>query len=174
MENLEPDKKPTEFFRSQWFLLSLKLVISLAIALIIFQVGMYVGFRKAAFSYGWGDNYHRTFGGPRNGFMQNFMGNDFTNGHGIAGVIIAIDGGNITIKGRDGVEKLITANDKTSIIDGKTPVKISALSVHEIITAIGKPSDDGTVMAEIIRVFPSPETMMPPPINMPIIPQLNY
>ena len=156
------------FLRSRWFALALKIFIALVAALLIFQLGMYVGFRKANYSFGWGDNYHRTFGGPAGGFMRGFEGSDFVNGHGTAGTIASISDDGIIIKGGDGVEKMVTVSAKTSIIKGRTALKMSDLRIDDTVTVIGQPASDGTVNAEIIRVFgavPPPPSPSSPPIK---------
>ena len=42
------------------------------IILLIFQAGIFIGYRKAAFSYRWGENHYQTFGGPRGREMMHF------------------------------------------------------------------------------------------------------
>jgi hypothetical protein len=158
------------FFRSRWFGLALKIFIALVAALLIFQLGMYVGFRKASFSYGWGDNYNRIFGGPVAGMMRGFTGKDMMNGHGTAGTIASISDDGFIIKGGDGVEKMITISAKTSITSGRTPLKPSDLRLDDRVTVIGQPKNDGTVNAEIIRVFGAASA----PVNVPPAPTLNY
>lgn len=151
--------------QSKIFVLILKGLVAVILALLIFQLGMFVGFRKASFSFGWGDNYNRVFGGPQGGLMHDFMGRDFMNGHGIAGAIVQIDGSSLIIKGGDGAEKVISVTDQTSIVKGRSPARISDLSVGEAVTVIGRPGDDGIVAAEIIRIL-SPGPMPGPNMNI--------
>jgi hypothetical protein len=163
-----PASTSAAVFRSRWFVLALKIFIGLVAALLIFQLGMYVGFRKANFSYGYGDNYHRTFGGPAGGFMRGFEGKDFVNGHGTSGTVASVSDDGIVIKGSDGMEKMIAISEKTSIIEGHAALKASDLHIDDIVTVIGRPRNDGTVSAEIIRVFGQhdpPLSNVPPPAN---------
>src|SRR3989344_5152823 len=94
--------------------------ISLAAIFVLFltfSAGMRVGFRKAIFSYKWGENYHNNFSGPRGGMLRgafrDFGGKDFIDSHGATGQILKIDPSTgsgqveIVIKGQDGVEKII-------------------------------------------------------------------
>jgi hypothetical protein len=171
---LPANKTPTPvmsmIFRSRGFVLALKILIAFIAALLIFQLGMYVGFLKANYSFSWGDNYHRTFGGPRGGFMRSFEGKDFMNGHGTAGTIASIDNSGIVVKGVDGMEKMVTISGKTSIMNGHMALKASDLQIDEMVTVIGQPQNDGTVQAEIIRVFGTP--VVPP--SAPSAPSKNY
>jgi hypothetical protein len=168
------DKTPaptlSTVLRSHWFALALKIFIALVAALLIFQLGMYVGFRKANYSFGWGDNYHRTFGGPKDGFMRGFEGKDFVSGHGTAGTIASISDDGIIIKGGDGVEKMVTLSPKTSIIKGRSVLKASDLRIDDTVTVIGQPQKDGKINAEIVRVFSTPAA----PPSAPPTPPNNY
>lgn len=86
-----------DIIKSKHFNRALIAIGCLAALLAVFSMGMFVGFKKASFSYKWGENYHRNFGGPPQGFMPgfrgkgNFMGRDFINPHGTAGAIIKIE-----------------------------------------------------------------------------------
>lgn len=164
-----PDVKSIGFFKSRWFNLSLKIFISLIAALVIFQAGMFVGFRKASFSFGWGDNYHRNFGGPADGFMRGFAGKDMVNGHGVAGMIVSVDQNHLVIKGVDNIEKIVIVSERTSIMKGRGGLKLSELGPGDKVVVIGRPGNDGTVNAEMIRIFDGP----PPPPNLPMMPPLN-
>jgi len=135
--------------------------ISLAAIFVLFltfTAGMRVGFRKAMFSYQWGENYHKNFASPRGGMLhgafRNFEGKDFINSHGAAGQILKINGSEIVIKGQDGVEKIIIIKEDMSIVRFREAIKVSDLKVDEFITIIGSPTDDGKIEAKFIRVLP--------------------
>lgn len=144
----------------KWLAIGLAAFIVL---LLVFQAGVFVGFRKARFSYAWGDNYHRMFGGPKGGFLRDFQGADFISGHGTTGTIAKIDANTLIIKGQDGAEKTVTVEDNTSIKKGAEDIKITDLKVDERIVVIGNPKDDGSIVAEIIRVFDPNQIPSPPP-----------
>jgi hypothetical protein len=156
--------------QSKTFSLILKSIVALIAAMLIFQLGMFVGFRKASFSYAWGDNYHTVFGGPQGGLMHDFAGQDFMNGHGISGTVAQIDGNNIIIKGNSGMEMSITVTDKTSILKGRSQAGLADLQLDDMITAIGRPGNNGVIAAEIIRVLEP----IPPPSGMHIPLLRNY
>lgn len=145
--------KTIPFLRFNKFNLLLKIFIALIIALLIFQLGMFVGFRKANYAFGWGDNYHRIFGGPRGGILRDFSGNDFVNGHGIAGTITKIDGETIIVTGNKNIEKAIICDDETLISAGRSTITLDNLKSGDKVTVIGKPNNDGTITAGIIRLF---------------------
>lgn len=128
--------------------------VGLAIAtLLIFQAGVFVGYKKANFSYRWAENYHRNFGGPRGGFFQFLDRDDYMNAHGTFGPVIKIDGNILTVKDQSGAEKIILISDGTEIRMGRDKISSSDLKIDDRIVAIGNPNDKGQVEAKLIRVF---------------------
>lgn len=150
-----------KFFQSKTFKIILCAVGGLIVFLAVFKAGMFVGFKKAKFSYKWEENYHRNFAGPRGGFFKNFSGGDFIDAHGIFGQIIEIDPlteseqeATLIIKGRDDVEKIVLVTADTSIKSFRKTVNLSELKVDDYIVAIGEPNDDGQIEAKLIRISP--------------------
>jgi hypothetical protein len=141
----------------------LKKIIKIAVvflaAVLIFGAGVFVGQMKAKFSYGWAENYHRNFGGPRGGFIGDWRNRplpppeDFVGGHGIFGPIIKIDGSTLTINGKNGVETVVLVSDQTGIRSPQGVLKIGDLKVDDQITVIGLPNSQGQIEAKLIRVF---------------------
>lgn len=126
------------------------------IILIIFKAGMIVGIRKADFSCRWSDNYHRNFGGPREGFLKGFGDRDFIEASGTFGQIIKIDGETLVVKGRDDVEKIILINDATTIKSLQDTINLSNLKIDDYIVTIGEPNNSGQIEAKLIRLLPPP------------------
>lgn len=147
-----------KFLQSGVFKAVLLIIAVALLVMAVFQIGMMVGFRKASFSYKWGENYHRNFGGPQDGFFREMEmpGKDFLPGHGIFGQIIKIEGSNLIIKDQDGTEQSVMAKDKCSIRKFRDDVKFSDLKVDDQIVVIGAPSSTGQIEADFIRVLPPP------------------
>lgn len=143
-------KNSSGFNQFKWLIGATVLLIVLLLA---FQLGFFVGSRKARFSYRWGENYHRAFGGPPGGILRDFRGQDFISGHGTAGTIAKIENNGLIIKGQDGVEKTINIATDTAIKKGRTDIKISDLKVDDQVVVIGSPKDNGSIDAKIIRIF---------------------
>ncbi len=157
--------------RTRGLIIGIGLVI---IVLIIFQAGIFVGYKKASFSYRWGENYHNNFAGPREGFFGNFRrgfgDKDFINANGTFGSIIKNDGsmdstsspqassGQVTlvIKGKDDVEKTVLVSDKTKIINRRETIRASDLKVDDYVVVIGSPNEQGQIEAKLIRLMPMP------------------
>ena len=125
------------------------------ILLLVFKAGMIVGIKKAEFSFRWSDNYHKNFGGPRQGFFRGFRDRDFIEANGTFGQIIKIDGSMLVIKGKNDVEKVILVNDKTTITRFRETIKLSDLKINDDIVIIGDPNTSGQIEAKLIRVMPS-------------------
>lgn len=154
-----------EFFQSKIFRIVVWVMVGLVVCLLVFAAGVSVGFRKANFSYKWGENYHRNFGGPRGGFLKEFRGGDFIEGHGTAGQIIKIDNltststPSLVIRGTQEAEKLILIKSDTVINRLKETIKPGDLKVDDYVVVIGKPNEAGQIEAKLIRIMPAPLMM---------------
>jgi hypothetical protein len=85
--------------------------------------------------------------------MGDFGGRGFRNGHGIAGAIISVADNKIVIKDRNGQENTISVSDQTLIKRGQSTISVNDLKNDEQIVVMGKPGDNGTINADLIRVF---------------------
>ena len=161
-------------------------VAAFIILLIVFGLGTFVGFRKANFSYRWGENYHQNFAGPRGGFFGDFGGKDFINAHGVIGQIIKIDpstgstsspqassgqAATLIIKGMDNIEKIVLIEDDTIIERLRETLKTTDLKVDDTVVVIGQPNDAGQIEAKFIRLMPPPPAGMAPGSSPPAAPQ---
>jgi hypothetical protein len=147
-----------KLFQSKSFKVGLIALGTFIVLFLVFKAGVFVGYKKAQFSYRWGENYHRNFAGPRGGFFGDFgrgFGDrgDFINAHGTFGSVIKIDGTTVIVKGRDDIEKTILVPDDAAIRRGRESIKVSALKVDDKIVVIGSPNEQGQIEAKLIRVF---------------------
>ena len=151
-----------KFFQSKSFKITSWVIIGLIVILLIFRAGTLVGFRKANFSYKWGENYHRNFAGPRGGFFKEFNDKDFIEANGIFGQIIKIDGPTLVIKGRNNVEEIVIVKDNTAIKHFTETIKLTDLKVNDYIVVIGEPNNAGQIEAKLIRILPPSPPPLPP------------
>jgi len=145
-----------KIFQSKKFKIILLGIAGLIAGLLIFQAGIFVGYRKAAFSYNWEQNYPRIFGAPPGDFLNEFRDRGFISGHGTVGQIIKIEGNTIVIKGNDNAEKTIIVSDSTAIQSGRQSININDLKIDDFIVTIGSPDNSGQIQAKFIRVMPPP------------------
>lgn len=135
-------------------------IVALIILVFVFGLGVFVGTKKADFSFRWAEQYHRNFGGPQGGFFNDMAGRQFTDANGVFGQIIKIDGQTLTIKGKGNMETSILVSDKTSIVRQMNNIKLSDLKADDVVVVIGEPNDNGQIEAKLIRVLP------PPPVSL--------
>jgi hypothetical protein len=141
-----------------------KIIIILVAFILLFSVfslGMFVGERKANFSFRWAEQYHKNFAGPRNGFFQDFMGKDFMESNGTFGKIIQINEDSIIVSGRENPEKVISITKNTIIRCQKKDMSISDFKINDEVIIIGEPNQDGQIDAKLIRVMPKMNPIEP-------------
>lgn len=125
----------------------------------VFNLGVFVGARRANFSFRWADEYHRNFGGPQGGFFGDFIGTEkeFPNSSGSFGQIIRIDtsANTLTMKDASNVEKNILISKKTTIVYQRKNIGLFDLKINDSIVVIGEPNSTGQIEAVLIRVMPA-------------------
>ncbi len=143
------------FIRSKTFKIILCGIGVLAAMLAILHVGILIGYHKATFSFGWGDNYYRTFGGSRRHFGREFPPQkDLSEAHGVAGKILSISLPTFVVEGRDNVEKVVLIKDDTVIRHFRDTLKPADLKVDDEVVIIGAPNNQAQVEAKLIRLMP--------------------
>jgi hypothetical protein len=173
-EKVNLDAPACAMCRSKGFRIAAMLVGAFLIFLVGFAGGVAVGLHKARFSYGFGANYERNFVGPHTemgrpgfmgGMMRDFSGGDFRNAHGLAGTIISISGNNLVIKDRNGNENNVAVTDKTLIKHQGGNLTVGDLKQNEQVVIVGNPDNNGTINADLIRVFDSGNNTNQPPTD---------
>ncbi len=151
-----------DFIKSKNFIVLIVAVAVSAVAAGSFSMGMAVGFHKARNSYAWGENYHRTFAGPRGGFVKGFVrdfdGREFIESNGVFGTVIKVDAQSLVISGRDGREQVVAVSPGTVIRKFKDEVPLSGVTLHDTVVVVGAPDQSGTLQAELIRIMPMSPT----------------
>lgn len=132
------------------------------VVLLIFQAGMFMGYRKAAFAYRFGDNYYRAFGdrGPRP--FQVPVRGGFIEAHGAVGKVVSVNLPTFIVMGPDNVEKVILIMDDSIVRRSDTEILPSDIKVDDFTVVLGTPNDNSQVEAKLIRILPFPpeESMM--------------
>lgn len=127
-------------------------IFIVVIFLMVFQAGVFVGYRKATFSDHLGNNYYRAFNS-----RGNFAGlppSDFPGGHGAVGKIVRINLPTIIVTGPDNVEKIVLIKDNTEIKRFRGKVSVTDLKVDDLAIILGTPNDQGQIEAKLIRLLP--------------------
>jgi len=124
------------------------------IVIVIFQAGVFVGFRKAAFSYQLGDNYYKTFRGSRPVDMIGVDGGNVPGGHGAVGKIVRIALPTIIIADEDNVEKIVLIGSSTMIKRFDQTISPEELQADDFVIIIGAPNKESIIHAKLIRLVP--------------------
>ncbi|MFA5178406.1 MAG: hypothetical protein WC427_02500 [Candidatus Paceibacterota bacterium] len=148
------------FLQSKNFNIITWILLGIIILLLVFKLGMDVGFKKAEFSHRWGENYYRNFAGPAERFPKNMMGpDDFMDAHGVFGQIIKIDNSALIIKDRNDMEKIVSINEKTIIRNFDKNITQEELKIDNHVVVIGEPDESGKIISRLIRILPLPPEM---------------
>lgn len=152
-DNQSQNKKLLHHDGLKWIIIAL---LAIGVIILVFGIGLWVGGKKAKFSYHWAEQYHEMFAGPRAGFFgdwRSFPRGEFIEAHGAFGEIIEMKENEFVIKGRGDVEKVILIIDKTIIQKGREKVKKEDLKVGNFVVVIGSPNEEGKIEAKMIRIF---------------------
>jgi hypothetical protein len=133
----------------------------LIVLILVFNLGLLVGYRKAIFSERWGENYQRNFIGPRP-LPAGFHIGDFLNADSTAGLVLSVTGSTIVIKDNQNTERTIIVSTSTTIREGDETVTLADLKPNDHIAVIGQPDNTGELQANFIRAFDSSSTPLNP------------
>lgn len=124
--------------------------------LVVFQVGVLVGYSKATYSDRLGDNYYKTFdrqSGTPNRIL--LMGMEVPGGHGAVGKVVQLNFPTFIVAGPDNVEKVVRIDSTTLVRHFKDKAASTSLRVDDTVIVVGSPNDDGEVVAKLIRIMPA-------------------
>jgi len=128
------------------------------IALVIFQAGVFVGYKHGEYSRARNYGYGRGMDDPHSMFAPFMRGNDDASPHGAVGEIVKLALPNsILIKGRDSAEQVVTLSATTTIRFIHGEASPTDLKTGQRIIVIGSPGDNGQIDAVFIRIFPVPD-----------------
>jgi hypothetical protein len=139
-------------------------IVSLIVLMVVFQAGIFVGYHKATFSFGSGDNYYRAFGrgpiGVGRGMMGGFDPDDVPGGHGAVGKIVRINLPTIVVADIKNFEKTVFIDENTLIRRFRDNVEAENISVGETVIILGTPDEKGLITAKLIRILPPPPELI--------------
>jgi Domain of unknown function (DUF5666) len=126
--------------------------LSVMLALVIFQAGIEVGYKKASFSRSLGNNFSRVFEGPK---AASAPYEGIPGGHGATGAIASVSSSTMVIIGPDKVEKIVIMDGSTEIRKFRDTIASKDLRVGDMVIALGTPDGDGKIVARLVRVLPT-------------------
>ncbi len=146
-----------QMINSSKFKKAISILLGLVAILFVFQLGMFVGFKKAAFSNRIGENYFREMRGGQNDFLLGFRAGDFINEHGAIGTIIQIKPSFIVVEDRDGDEKTVNISTSTQIKFMNDLKTKDDLKIDDFVVVFGAPRNATSteIEARLIRIMPT-------------------
>ncbi len=139
--------------KSHGFKKILKIVVGFFIVLLIFQAGMFVGFKRAYFSDRIGSDYFSEMRGNKNNYMMGMKRSDFINSHGAIGKIVELKLPLLVVEDVDGVDKTIKISSSTQIKAVNDSKMASDLKLNDFVIVFGA-EDDSVIDAKLLRIMP--------------------
>jgi len=140
------------------------IILSIIVALLVFQAGVTIGYKKASFSRQLGNNFYRAFDsqGPRMDRMDRALPGGFMfaeslpGGHGAVGKVASISLPTFVVAGPDNIEKIVLIGGKTDMRRFRDAATSSDLRVDDFVVVLGVPDGLGQIDARLIRILPPP------------------
>jgi hypothetical protein len=146
----------SHFLESKKIRTALWVLGSLIVLLVIFGLGISVGYDRANFGSHFEQNYYHDFyGGPATGSAQYAMGPAPMAEHGIAGAVIDVTSSTISVEDSNNNEHSITVSSGTVIREDNATIGTGDIKIDDQVVVIGEPNAQGQVDARFIRVFTS-------------------
>ncbi len=140
-------------------------LLGFAFVMLVFVVGIWVGQKRAEFSFAWAQNYHRNFAGPARGIFGNFSSQGMVSGHGVFGQVIQIDGNVLIVRAQNNREEMVVVFEKTIIVNAVKKITILDIEPNDNIVVIGAPNPQGQIEAGFIRILPVALNYKPPHVK---------
>jgi hypothetical protein len=148
--------EPTKTSNYPALRIALFLIATLILLLAVFQLGMMVGFRKAAFTLHWNEHYQQNLVGPAPRMFEPPNSDAYINAHGVSGKVLRNEGMQLILQDRDALEKSVRMNDRTLIRRLRDGVSSSRIMIDDHVIILGEPNSNGEINAKFIRILPSP------------------
>lgn len=123
---------------------------SLIVLLVVFGLGITIGYDRASFASRFDQNYYHNFT-PGAGLVPS--GPAPIGDHGITGSVIDVSTSTISVQDQNNNEHSITIASGTVIRETNNTIQISDIKIGDQIVVIGEPNPQGQVLARFIRVF---------------------
>jgi hypothetical protein len=137
---------------------TIKILIVIILAIIIFSAGIRVGERKIYHSFR-NNLPYKTFDRDLER-IDGFLGKNLPSDRGAIGKIISVNLPDFIIANNDNTEKIITVSDETIINKFREKLSVENLAIGDEVVVIGEPNEDSKIVAVLIRVIPeNPENV---------------
>ncbi len=126
----------------------------LIVLIVVFGLGITVGYDRAGFAAGFDRNYFRIFfGGAPAGPIGMMAPPMPVATHGVVGAVIDVGTSTISVTDDNSNEQSVAVSSGTVIRDGDATISIGGVAVGDHIAVIGEPNSEGQINARFIRVI---------------------
>ncbi|MES2409769.1 MAG: hypothetical protein V4509_05740 [Patescibacteria group bacterium] len=146
-------EKMSQVSKSKYFnqsLIAIGLVIWTGL---ILQLGMFIGYQKASYFFKYGDNYYKNLRGGRP-MPMGLNDDDLPRSHGAIGRVIQVTLPTFIVEDEDGMEKIISTNDRTIVRNVEMLASTSKISQNDMVVVVGSPNEKSEIEAKLIRILP--------------------
>ena len=143
----------TKKFQSKQYKHVIGIICVIAVTLIIFNLGMRVGYMKASYTNASGENFYQSLAPGMKRHMPRFIDDISSGAHGASGKIISITLPTITIADKDGSEKIIHIENETILRSLRNTIAPTDLRIGDMVVVIGEPNEYAEVDARLIRII---------------------
>ncbi|MGD1003624.1 MAG: hypothetical protein ABR884_03575 [Minisyncoccia bacterium] len=131
----------------------------LIVLVVVFGLGIAVGYDRAGFASGFDRNYFRIFYGAAPGGPVGLMAPPMPVAiHGVVGTVIDLGTSTISVKDQQGNEQSVAVSSGTDIRNGNGNIMIGDVTVGDQIAVIGEPNSVGQIDAHFIRILSMPSS----------------
>ena len=123
------------------------------VLLVVYALGIVVGYRRATFETAFDDHYSRTFN-------VGMMLNPPMMPHGVIGRVIDIATGTLSVRDPFGNEVYVLIASGTTVREFNEDVSAATIANGDNVAVIGEPDADGDVEARFIRLFRASSTVI--------------
>lgn len=134
-------------YRSKQLPITLYAIGALIVLLVVLRIGIFIGFRQAAFS-------HRAFG-ERGHMPFSRFDDEFPQTHGGVGKITSVNLPSLTLQTPDGSEKIVLISGSTTIRRSGGEIRPQDLKTDDAAIILGFPDEEGVIEARFIRILPA-------------------
>jgi hypothetical protein len=150
----------SNFLESKKVKVVLLILGSLIVLLLVFGLGITIGYDRANFTSNFDQNYYRNFNaGMPGGPMGSTMTPVPVNEHGIFGTVIDVSTSTISVKDQSNNEHSIEVSSGTIIREMNDMILVTDIKIGDQLVVIGEPNPQGQVYARFIRVFTASSSM---------------
>ncbi len=126
----------------------------LIVLVVVFGLGIAVGYDRAGFASGFDQNYFRIFYGAAPDGPVGLMAPPMPVAtHGVVGTVIDLGTSTISVKDQQGNEQSVAVSSGTDIRNGNGNIMIGDVVVGDQIAVIGEPNGEGQIDAHFIRIL---------------------